>query len=191
MIFFLDFLVSFRSTTNLEIQDESYFGGFISWLLKSCWCKKHKLSKFQGAKWPVRAVTSHGSQGTISRYQWVLKEKSNKYNDVHWCMAWWWIFVKLRCPALKRMTQSPIHVILVQIYEQNFSHCSFLFPSSHPCFCMCLTSFLPSHTTDCEDDIPELNNNTRPVYSQPCNDYIHLTRSLQTASDHSDRQPLH
>ena len=50
--FFINFLVSFRSTTNLEIQDESYFGGSISWLLKSCWCKlkKHKLSKFQGAQ---------------------------------------------------------------------------------------------------------------------------------------------
>ena len=27
MIFFLNFLMSFRSTTNLGIQDESYFGG--------------------------------------------------------------------------------------------------------------------------------------------------------------------
>ena len=78
---------------------------------------------------------------------------------------------KLRCPALKRMTRSCIHVILVQTYEGKFSHRSFIFPSSHPRFSIHLTSFLPSHTTDCEADIPKLNNNTRPVSGSPCNDH--------------------
>ena len=98
---------------------------------------------------------------------------------------------KLRRLALKRMTRSCIHVILVQTYKGKFSCHSFIFPSSHPRFSICLTSFLPSRTTDCEADIPKLNNDTRPVYGSPCNDHVHLTRSLQTASDHSDRQPLH
>lgn len=81
---------------------------------------------------------------------------------------------KLRCLALKRMMWSCIHVILVQTYEGKFSHHSFVFPSSHPHFSICLTSFLPSCTTDCEADIPKLNNDTRPVSSSPCNN--HTTR---------------
>ena len=80
---------------------------------------------------------------------------------------------KLRCPALKRMTRSRIHVILVQTFEGKFSRRSFVFPS-HPRFSIRLTSFLPSRTTDCEADIPKLNKDTRHVSGSPCND--HTTR---------------